>query len=138
MKTTRHIIAEYVQRKDLLGLADYFNAYLDDECMEYISQNSQKTDISGEHITQSDMTTFIENKVAEFEDRYRDISSAIKSYGEYCDVRDFLTTALQEAWEAGMTRGLKYGWTEGEKARYELGLAEGYKKGFIDGGIKQD
>ena len=34
MKTTKQAIGEYIQRKDILGLVDYFRAYLEDEVMD--------------------------------------------------------------------------------------------------------
>jgi hypothetical protein len=33
-KSINQIIAEYVERRDVIGLADYFRAYLEDEVME--------------------------------------------------------------------------------------------------------
>ena len=39
----------------------------------------------------NDLKNFLEEETQLFENRYKDISTQIKSYGEYCDVRDFNT-----------------------------------------------
>lgn len=36
---------------------------------------------------------FLEEEIELFEKRYKNISTPIKSYGEYCDVRDFVRTS---------------------------------------------
>ncbi len=41
MKTINKIIGEYVERKDLNGLADYFRAYITDELIEKDKINQQ-------------------------------------------------------------------------------------------------
>ena len=39
----------------------------------------------------NNLNNFLEEETQLFENRYKDISTQIKSYGEYCDVRDFNT-----------------------------------------------
>jgi len=41
-KSIKFIIGQYVERKDLLGLADYFRAYLEDEALSKIKKLEKK------------------------------------------------------------------------------------------------
>lgn len=41
-KTTKQIINEYVERNDVIGLADYFKAYLEDEAISEYYDKKRK------------------------------------------------------------------------------------------------